>query len=67
LSDGVCSSCGESFDAETHKLSFVHPNLFGGVDRLCKKCVKHEEEAHRKRVGSSGSREIKAGINKAGR
>jgi hypothetical protein len=37
------------------------------VDRLCKKCVKREEEAHRKRVGSSGSREIKAGINKTGR
>jgi hypothetical protein len=49
LNDCVCSGCGNHFDSDIHKLSFVHPNLFGGVDRLCKACVKREEEAHSRR------------------
>jgi hypothetical protein len=54
LSDYVCSGCGERFDSKTHKLFFVHPNIFGGVDRLCKACVRREEKAHNKRIREFG-------------
>jgi len=35
----VCTSCGRPFFGETFKLELTHPNLFNGVDYLCKACV----------------------------
>jgi hypothetical protein len=50
-------------------IAFVHPNLFGGLDRICRSCVRREEEVHGWRIGKTGSSRkttVKAGINKAG-
>ena len=43
-----CTTCGILFDPGDKK-AFVHPNLFGGVDRLCRACKKREDEVHRER------------------
>jgi hypothetical protein len=69
LNENICSSCGRPFDTETHKITFVHPNLFGGIDKLCRSCVRHEEEVHNRRTGkarSSRKTMVKTGINKVG-
>lgn len=69
MNKNVCSICGKPFDMETHKIAFVHPNLFGGIDKLCRSCVRREEEAHNRRIGNTGSSrktKIKPGIYKIG-
>jgi hypothetical protein len=48
-----CTKCGELFDAKD-KTAFIHPTLFGGIDRICGACVKHEEELRKKRVNGAG-------------
>jgi hypothetical protein len=69
LNENVCSSCGKPFDTGINKIAFVHPNLFGGIDKLCRSCARHEEEIHNRRTGKAGSSRkttAKAGINKVG-
>jgi len=39
-----CTVCGKLFDP-SDKSAFVHPNLWGGVDKLCKDCKKREDKA----------------------
>lgn len=45
----TCSYCGNFFNIEDES-AFIHPNLFGGVDKLCAKCANKEEKAHTKRL-----------------
>jgi hypothetical protein len=53
LSDSFCSVCGNRFDTKDHKLAMEHPNLFGGVDKICKSCFNKMEKIHRQRMGES--------------
>jgi predicted RNA-binding Zn-ribbon protein involved in translation (DUF1610 family) len=62
LSDAVCSSCGNPLDAKDHKLAFEHPNLFGGIDRICGKCFNKMEELFRQRLSDSGMSKKKKGV-----
>ena len=48
--EDVCTSCEKPFDDRNHKLALVHPNLFGGVDRLCKSCAIRMEGQSRKAI-----------------
>ena len=48
-----CMTCGKLFDP-CDVSAFIHPNLFGGVDKLCGDCKRREDRNYSRRMADNG-------------
>ena len=58
MEDGTCICCGKTFDDKAHKLLLTHPNLFNGVDYICKSCAVKQERNSKELIKQTAGKSV---------